>query len=36
LANRAQATIDRQTAHLTWLVHDLLDITRIFSNERST
>ena len=28
-ARRAQATIDRQTAHLTRLVDDLLDITRI-------
>jgi len=28
-AKRAQATIDRQTAHLTRLVDDLLDITRI-------
>ena len=28
-AQRAQATIDRQTAHLTRLVDDLLDITRI-------
>jgi two-component system CheB/CheR fusion protein len=28
-AKRAQATIDRQTAHLTRLVDDLLDLTRI-------
>jgi CheY-like chemotaxis protein len=32
-ARRAQTVIDRQVAHMTWLIDDLLDVTRITSGK---